>query len=224
MNKREISRQPDIAFWLYIGACLVFAAVTFKVGGLRFPSFTLFVLFLTGGALAWTLDILIRYANDTRRLADIATAQRGLTHRPCVVIAQYHGREALEMTTGAAFAAINAGHPTELGRATMAELPSIIELKNVGLGPALKLEAKKSVGGRQAGMSVFFPHLAPENAPTKWTPRIKNEARGTNWNIEISYLGLSGARFTTRYSLDGELIVDIDPDAIEEAVDGGAHD
>lgn len=171
-----------------------------------------------------TLVVLCRYAFDTWRLARAAIEQRSLTHRPCVVIGQYHGREALKMAVGAAFAAVNARRPvSELGRETMAELPSIIELKNVGLGPAFAIEARKRVGGRQAGMSVFFPHLTPEHAPVAWTPRVATEPPGTLWSLEISCFGLSGARFTTRYKLDGERITDIDPDAAEEPVDGGAH-
>jgi hypothetical protein len=94
-----LSRKPDRASYLYLGTCLVYTVVTIAVGGFRFPSFTVVVLFLTGGALAWTLDVLFRYAADTRRVADAmetqmadtrriaeaAIEQRNLTHRPCVV-------------------------------------------------------------------------------------------------------------------------------------------
>lgn len=221
---QRMSRQPGAAAWLYLVTCLVFATVTLVVAGPRLPSFTVFVLFLTGGALAWTLDVLVRYAADTRRLADIALAQRDLTHRPCVVIYQYHGRDALEMTAGSVFGAINEGRSTsELGRATMAELPAMIELKNIGLGPAFAIEARKKIDGRQTGVPVFFPHLTPDHAPVPWRPRVATEAKGRLWSLEISYLGLSGIRFTTRYKLDGELIADIDSDAVEGAADGGAH-
>lgn len=73
--KRDGYGRPGMVTGLYLVACAVFAVIAVVARGIHVPSMSLFVTSLTGAALAWTLDVLVRYGRDTRTIARAAAAQ-----------------------------------------------------------------------------------------------------------------------------------------------------
>jgi hypothetical protein len=185
--------RPGAATGLYFGACVVFAALTLLIGGLRFPSFTVFVLFLTGGALSWTLDVLIRYASDTRLIAESSLAQARAQHRPLLVLA----------TVPREYDIAAIGEQAEEGRVLGGELEGKLTVENIGAGPAFDvwIETEGKIGGHQP-YRFYLPHL---NAGGHFVvglsvDRFSEAEKGTESQVFIRYRA-AGGDFSSRYTL-----------------------
>lgn len=160
-------------------------------------------------AVAWTLYVLIGYARDTKRMAEASVLQQHLMHRPCVVVQGFKKREGMHIAWDQAetkFAAegtpISPGHPP--GNPSVVELDDDFRLLNTGLGPAFEIEVRKVDADGKEEYRVFIPHLKQgEAAPIGL--EIKYEAEEL-WKLRIEYLGLSGARFVSSYSLEGAVV------------------
>lgn len=213
-KKAALSRRPGVATALYVLACAVFATVTFWAKGMRLPSSSLFVNFLTGVALAWTLDVLARYAADTRRLADAAEKEMHLLHRPFVVIPQLGLIEPLRRVAESAFKKLDSGLKT-FPPAASRRLTTPVHLENAGHAPAFDVLVAKSKGGEQEGVPSHIPLLKPGQSE-EWTPRGHAEEAGTSWSLEIRYTGLSGASYYSRYEFDGMLVKHLTSDMLED--------
>lgn len=163
----------------------------------------------TLAVLAVTLWNLKGYASDTKRLARMTAEQRDLTHQPCVVINRFSLRDAthiaaekvhekLEKKGMVVFPGVTPARPSA------AVLPTDLHLENVGAGPALGIEFRKVDATGDRDPAVFIPHL---KVGQEWRVVLAPKEE-ESWGIEIEYAAMSGIRFVSTYTLEGEVVRD----------------
>jgi hypothetical protein len=180
----------------YVGACAVFTLVTFLDRGARLPSALVFLTFLTGLALAWTLDVLTRYAADTKRTAvanesaaRTAIEQTRNFQRPLIVF-EFTPRP---FTVGVGFE-----HATE-SKASMAFLSHALRMRNIGGGPAYDVRLKSRSKGATA-WDIRRPHMEVGADWSNAGITAANLDKSENVFLLIEYSGLVG-RFRSTYEL-----------------------
>jgi hypothetical protein len=163
--------------------------------------------FLGTLVLVVTVIVLGIYARDTRRIARATVEQRNLTHRPCVVIANLKLREGIKVAMEQALE----DNPQPAWKPfqdspSMFVLPTAISLENVGMGPALSIEAYRLGPDRKRTSRLVIAHLKVGAViGLDPTPSFKNSEE---WIFEIAYQGVSGVKFFSRYTLAGNLVSD----------------
>ena len=159
--------------------------------------------------LGWTLKVLIGYAKDTETIARISEEQRDLALRPCVVLESLERREPIRITMDQAILELdqrgeNPFPNLPVSTPAAAELGLKQRIKNVGVGPAISVELlKPDIAGR-ASYTVLFPHLEVGQAVD--VGLTIGHPDHESWILEIQYVGPSGARFFSRYTLEGKVV------------------